>query len=864
MSDLADRLSRALAGRYVIQRELDSGGMATVFLAEDVRHHRRVAIKVPSPDLALSPQRFLREIEVVAGLNHPHILSLHDSGSADELLFYVMPFAEGGSLRQRLEKEKQLTLEDALRIAREVADALEHAHQLGVVHRDIKPENILFQGGHAVVADFGIARALAAAGGDRMTKTGVAIGTPAYMSPEQAAGERDVDRRSDVYSLGCVLYEMLIGQPPFTAATAESLVYQHLSVKPRPVRELRPSVPEHVERAISRALTKTAADRTATAAALATAFDGLAPMPRRRRLWLALAGGAALVVTAIALLTLHPWQRHAVPARPEHAPSAIAVLPFQDLSDTSHAYFAGGLHDELLTQLAKVAALQVISRTSVMPYVGTSKAPGQIADELGVGSLVEGSVQVERGRLRVSVKLIDAAKGTYVWTERYDQTLDDAFAIQSEIAQKIVAALGAALSAAEQGKLAATPTANAEAYRLYLRGREYYLRPGLQRYDRERAQQYYEQALVLDPNFALAHAALSLVHGNMYWNHYDPSAARAARQLAEAETALRLEPDLPQAHQAMGLVHFVRRQWRPAVDELTVASNGLPSDGDLLFYIGVSQRRLGHFNEALEAYEKGKKLNPNDANLHFYLGGMINRNMRRFPEAASAYGRAVSLEPGLHFIAVDRAWMYVLWQGQLDTLRAVLDRLAKDADFKVAGHRAELYRLERKPEDLLRTLATASADDFVRPGDPPRSLYLAWARELRGDRAAARTAFDSACVILDATVREHPQDYDVHRLRGLALAGLGRREAALNEARWLQQSPIYRDDPWEGPILAEYRAQILAQAGEAEAALDEIERQLEKPSSLSVHMLRLDPLWDPIREQPRFQALLKKYGARAA
>ncbi len=274
MADLADRLRTAVADRYRIERELGRGGMAAVFLAEDLRHHRRVAIKVLEPEVAatIGSERFLREIEVAAGLSHPHILPLHDSGSADGLLYYVMPLAEGESLRQRLEREKQLPLEDALRIARETASALDYAHRRAVVHRDIKPENILFQEGHAVVADFGIARAIVAAGGAKLTTSGMMIGTPAYMSPEQVMGTLDLDGRSDLYSLGCVVYEMLGGQPPFTAPTAESLVHQHLSVAARPVTDLRPTVPEAVSRAVSRALAKAPADRFTSAARFAEAL----------------------------------------------------------------------------------------------------------------------------------------------------------------------------------------------------------------------------------------------------------------------------------------------------------------------------------------------------------------------------------------------------------------------------------------------------------------------------------------------------------------------------------------------------------------------------------------------------------------
>jgi serine/threonine-protein kinase len=876
VAEAPHRLQDVLSDRYRIERELGRGGMATVYLAEDLKHHRSVAIKVLDPGLAaaIGAERFLREIEIAARLNHPQILPLHDSGAAEGLLYYVMPYVEGESLREWLSRERQLPLDDALRITHEVADALDYAHSQGVVHRDIKPENILISRGHAVVADFGIARAVVAAGGEQLTMTGLVLGTPLYMSPEQALSDTHVDGRSDLYSLACVLYEMLAGQPPFTGATAESVVHQHLSVEPRSVAGHRPGVPAGIARALGRALAKAPADRFETAARFAEALarpESVA-LPAARRPWrLAWLGGAAVVVAVGALLVLRPGRQGPTPARPVHARSAIAVLPFQNLSgEGPHAYFAGGLHDELLTQLTKVAALKVISRTSVMGYQGTSKPLKQIATELGVGSVVEGSVQVVGGRLRVTVQLIDAATDEHLWAERYDRTLADAFAIQSEVAQQIVTAVGVALTSAEQGSLTAAPTTNAEAYRLYLQGREYAARPGSLRETAEASQQLYERALALDPNFALAHGALSEMHGVMYWFRYDPSASRAARQRNEAEAALRLAPDLPQAHSAMGLAHYWgRRDYRRALDEFAIALKGLPNDTWLLWLMGAVHRRLGHWDKVVAAYEKVAQLNPRDANLFFDLGGQTYLTMHRYADAVSAYDRALSLAPDLSPAAVWRGLTYALWQGQLDTLRTVLGRLPRDAELgergSVPAQRAALLLWERNADSLLQMPQIARGDVFVaQEFFLPSALYAAWAHQLRGDHAAARTAFESARVRLDSALSELPDDARVHAARGLALAGLGRRDEALREARWLRQSVVYREDAAGGTVLAEDRARILAQAGDAGAALDEIERLLAEPSFLTVHKLRLDPLWDPIRDHPRFKALLAKYGSGAA
>jgi len=873
VTDALSALSAALADRYRLERELGHGGMATVYLAQDLKHDRAVALKVLKPELAhaLGPERFLREIQVTAQLDHPHILPLLDSGDAGGFLYYVMPYVQGETLRTRLTREKQLPLDDAFQIAAEVADALNYAHGQGIVHRDIKPENLLLAGRHVRVADFGIARAVTAAGGDSLTATGVAIGTPAYMSPEQAGGSKDLDGRSDLYSLGCVLYEMLAGHPPFTGGTAHEILARHSMDAVPSLAAARPTVPEGLERAIATALAKVPADRFSTAAQFADALARRgssatvgAARSSRRVARLAVIAVAGMVTVGGAILMLRPS-----PKAPGYARTAIAVLPFQNLSAQGpHAYFAGGLHDELLTQLSKVAALKVISRTSVMGYESTKTPLRQIASELGVGSVVEGSVQIEGSRLRVNVQLIDAATDAPVWAERYDRTLDDAFAIQSDVAQRIVAAVGAALSDAEQQRLAAVPTANAEAYRLYLQGREYLIRPGFLRRNEEIAQQLFETALARDPGFALAHAALSEVHGRMFWFRYDPSPARAARQRAEAEAALRLAPELPQAHVAMGLAHFWgRRDYRRALEEFRVALKGLPNDARVWQLIGTVHRRLGNWDEVLAAFEKATQLNPRDAQLFFGFGGYTYQLMHRYADAVRAYNRALSLAPDLYDAALAKGWTYVRWQGQLDTLRAALSQVPTAAELGPRGTRAALHvqllHWERNADSLLQVLTMARApvfegQDFLLPS----SLYAAWAHRLRGDRPAARAAFDSARVLLDSVVRELPDDWRVHAARGLALAGLGRRDETLQETRWLQQSVVYREDALQGPQVAEDRARILAQAGEVEAALDEIERLLAGPSWLSVHTLRLDPLWDPIRDHPRFKALLAKYAER--
>lgn len=883
MGDAPDGVVKALAELYRLERELGSGGMATVYLAHDLKHDRRVALKVLNPDLTptIGRERFLREIRVTAQLDHPHVVPLLDSGDAYGVLYYVMPYVEGESLRDLLTREKQLPLDDALRIAREVADALSYAHSHGVIHRDVKPENILLAGGHARVADFGIARAFTMAGGERLTATGLAIGTPAYMSPEQASGGPEIDGRSDVYALGCVLYELLAGHPPFTGGTAQEVLARHFMDAVPSLKAARPAVPEELERVIATSLAKSPADRFKTAAELRAHLEGQRaapthplPAPRRlritRKIFLPVLAAVGLIAIALSFSPDRQVPVTGPVTGPVHARTSVAVLPFRMVNaETPHASFAAGLHDELLTQLSKVAALTVISRTSVTSYAGPDVPPlRQVASELRVGSVVEGSVQVLGERLRVNVRLIDAATDAPIWSQRYDRTMDDAFAIQSDVAHQIVAAVGAALTNAERLSLARAPTANAEAFLLYVQGREYVTRAGQARHNYETAQPLFERALDLDSTFALARAALSEVHGAMHWFRYDPSPMRVTRQREEAEAALRLEPNLPQAHVAMGLVHFWgRRDYRRALVEFAVGLEGLPNDAYLWRRIGAVHRRLGNWDKVIEAFEKAAQLDPRDADLFSTLGAVTYQTMRRYAEAVQADDRALSLAPDMHLAAVQKGRTYLLWQGQLDTLRAVLSRLPTDADLGFLGTKTsqhlELLFWDRQADSLLRALerrgdTVFQGQNFVRPA----ALYAAWAHQQRGDSGAARAAFGSARSILDSLLRELPGDWRVHAARGLVLAGLGASSEALHEARWLEQSTVYRTDAIQGPQVAEDRARILSQAGDRDGALQEINRLLSKPSSVSVHKLRLEPLWDPLRRDERFEALLERFAAR--
>jgi len=554
-----DRLSAALADRYRIERELGHGGMATVYLARDLKHDRDVALKVLRPELAevVGKDRFLAEIRTTANLRHPHILPLFDSGEADGLLFYVMPLAEGETLRTRLDRDRQLPIAEALRITAEVADALAYAHARGVIHRDIKPDNILLEAGHAVVADFGIARAISAGGGDRLTLTGMSVGTPAYMSPEQAAGEQDVDGRADLYSLACVLYEMLGGQPPFIGPSAAALIRQHLVADAPPVTHLRPSVPPHIASAISRALAKSPVDRFALVADFAAALIGppvadasvaaasvataapvtatpIAPRPSRVRPLTALAAVALVVLAFIG------WKMFRSRAGTAPSSTSIAVLPFSDLSaDRSQAYLGDGIAETLISALAQATDITVLPRSVSFAQRERDGDLKSVGRALGVGTVLEGSVQRSGDRLRITSALVSVIDGGVLWSQTFDRRADDIFAVQDEVVRAVLAELQGRIRASRVAFTTTAGTSDRAAYELYLQGLYFWNRRSLA--DFGRAEEMFRRAIARDSTYAAPLAGLANVFVTLAFVDTAPPREVLGRARAAAEQAVRLD-----------------------------------------------------------------------------------------------------------------------------------------------------------------------------------------------------------------------------------------------------------------------------------------------------------------------------------
>jgi serine/threonine-protein kinase len=810
VADIAVQLRDALRDRYLIERELGCGGMATVYLSRDLKHERLVALKVLRPELAvaLGPERFLREIRTTARLEHPHILPVFDSGDANGLLWYTMPFVEGESLRDRLRREGQLPVDEAVRLTRESADALDCAHRHGVIHRDVKPENILLSEGHARVADFGVARAVEAAGAGRLTETGLAVGTPAYMSPEQASGGQ-VDARSDIYALGCVLYEMLAGEPPYTGPTAQAVIARRLSESAPTVRRARPAVTELVERIVAKVLAPMPADRFQTAAELAQALataqaadhshTTLATTPpasaptaaaahlrRRPSVPLALAFVLGLLVTATMGMLLWRHSHRSSEPTPGTTPPSVAVLYLKNLSaDSSDAYLGDGLTEEITSRLSQSPRIRVKSRGAVRRFRDSAtEDPSTIGRLLGVDYLLEGSARRVGNRVRVSVGLVKAADGFQMWGEDYDRPLTDVLSVQAEVAGQVVTTIAGKLAPEERAALARRPTESAAAYDHYLRGQYYLGRRSLASVRRAIAE--YQAALDLDPRFAAAQAKIGYAYG--LWDDYGwvspdlPADSVLPRAIAASARAVALDSTSSDVWLTRGYV--LRRRY---------------SEDSL-----AAQR---------EAYERALALDSTDVEAYQRLGVILAWNL----EEDSA--GLVTLQRGL----------------RLDPVRAPL--------LEAIGR---TYMLERRCPEANLWLDSALAVDS--------SLYTArWTRARcrlqLGDTAGAVRDRRAALRLPDAPARRDLMLSAVAVASG-DTAGLGRRvEAAL---RSLQPSESYRQ------MAATQRTNLLAGL-ETLVTLGQHERALlflTRIGPPGMYWVR-SPGFDPIRHDPRFQRLVR-------
>ena len=870
-----EALARALSGRYRIDRELGRGGFAIVYLAHDLRHDRPVALKLLHDEVAasLGAERFEREIMLAARLQHPHIVGVFDSGQIENRLWFAMPFIEGESLRSRLERENQLPIADAISIAREVADALEYAHKHGVIHRDIKPENILLSGRHALVADFGIARALGAADAKSgLTGTGMSIGSPGYMSPEQATGERQLDERSDVYALGCVLYEMLAGEPPFTGSNAQAVIARMLTESARPIHAVRPGVSEALDAVLAKALARVPADRYASIGAFSDAIGATvstgtmesATAPRASSIqpthrWRTPIFGVFTLGVLIGLGGLFAWRRTHVDPNSQ----TLAVLPFESAGSADDAYFADGITDEVRGKLAGIPSLRVTARSSANQYRGTKKTAGEIGNELSVAYILTGTVRWAvaadgKKTVRVTPELIRVADNSTKWQHPFDIVVSDVFTTQSAIATQVAEALDVEMGAGVKEQLAAQPTKNLEAYDEYLRGEK--ITEAFGNTDPkvlEAGLPHYEHAAALDSSFVDAWVRIAMVESSMFGDH--PTEALDSATLQAVKHVQQLAPGSSNAHRVMASYErIVKKEFRAAYDELVSALKTDANNADLLTAAGQSEAQLGMFDSALVHMQRARRIDPKSvgtmrrsANVLGYVG--------RYQESVAEWDRILAVSPSNLDAVQGKVRILVMMDNMPEAQRTIATALTHVDSTTIAirfAYYQEMMWVLDPP--LLRKIVAAKPTDFYKDAGMG-SLKIGRTLLLLGDSAHGRVWGDSALHYVVPRANQFPDDAQITEIRGRANALAGHRAEAIADA---DRSLALREtslDATSGPYYRFQVARILLQAGEKERALDMFEKLLTVPATdVTPATLRLDPNYAPLRGNPRFDRLAAK------
>ena len=883
-----------LIGHYRIESLIGIGGMGEVYLARDERLGRKVALKLLPERLTTDEtqlNRFKNEARSASALNHPNILTVYEIGAEGNRQFIATEFIEGMTLRASLARGR-MNLHAALEIVVQVASALAAAHEAGVVHRDIKPENIMLRpDGYVKVLDFGIAKLIEQRPPpDRyevettavlQTRTGLVLGTGHYMSPEQTRGQK-VDARTDIWSLGVVLYEMVGGVPPFRGETPSDCIASILKTEPPPLSDVLSDVPLKLESILQKALRKNSDERYQTIEEMLADLRNLKAEPEAEGSSPQIKARAESIVSKIkrhkrgVLLTLavailaaaaFAYSFFFVAPAPLLNEKSIAVLPFENLSEEkSNAYFADGIQDEILTRLSKIADLKVISRTSTQRYKNTSQKLSEIANQLGVANLLEGSVQKTNDQVRVNVQLIRAANDSHLWAETFDRKLTDIFSVESEVAKTIADKLRAKLTGQEERVIGARPTDNPEAYDAYLRGLAYTLKTGDSPANHLGAQRYLKEAVRLDPKFALAWALLSYVDALGYLTlTLQPTVALREEVRQAAETALTLQPNLGEAIVAKGYYYYAcLKDYDTAVRYFEQARQFLPNSSQIPESLAYVARRRGQWDRSESYFNEAERLDPRNVNL-LASHAASSIILRRFPEALRKLDQVLDITPDDVDTLAEKAAIAQA-EGDLPRASALLAPLHPNADDTIAlGTQVYQAILERRPAQIIPRLKEilAKPDPALGYFNGELRFWLGWAQEVAGDHSAAQESWRQARSELEPFLKEQPENHNLMGDLALTNMGLGDKVAALAlSERAMTVIPIEKDVV-DGPVPIEILARVAAQVGEPDRAIAALQKLLSIPYAgplasnlpLTPALLRLDPMFDPLRNDPRFEKL---------
>jgi serine/threonine protein kinase/Tfp pilus assembly protein PilF len=881
--DQEQSISGSRVQDYELLNEVARGGMGIVYRARQRVPPRIVALKMILPahvGSADAMKRFRAETEAAASLEHEGILPIYAVGEHDGAPFYSMKFAEGGTLADRLGQYRVKPC-DAAALVAALARAVAYAHERGILHRDLKPANVLFDAaGKPYVSDFGLAKWLARE--SNLTETFGVLGTPFYMAPEQAISSHMVTASADVYSLGAILYHLLTGQPPFTGDTPME-VLRRAAEQPAPRPRLtNRGIPPDLETICLKCLEKEPAWRYPSAASLADDLDrfctGRAVQARRTGIftrggkWVQRNPTTAFLAASLVALTAAAgwivWKSEFIPDK-VGITNGIAVLPFENLSpDPDNAYFADGIQEEILTRLTSIADLKVISRTSTQRYQSKPRNLGEIAKQLGVANILEGSVQKAADQVRVNVQLVNAQSDSHLWAETYDRKLTDIFGVESEIAKRIAESLQAKLTGQEQQALAVKPTDNPEAYDAYLRGLAFEARSSYSTDLILKAIGFYERAVELDPKFAIAWARLSRADAFLYFDRKD-TATPARRDAAKhaLENAQNLEPNSPETLLALGYYQYwALRDYGPAKTTFDRVRKMLPSSSEALFALGRVTRREGNWDQSIAYFEQALALDPHNVAL-LVVTAWTHAALRQFPAALKLFDRALDVTPNDPDLLASKASIYQV-QGNLHGaarfLSAINEQTPSEASVSI---KVTQLRLERNYGEAVRLLQIRQAQfHFASQFDKGFDrVALAFAQRLAGDTAGAKITGEQAHNAFEQLYRDQPDNSIFAGWLSQAYAAMGEKDLALKLAEHAIMLLPRAKDAMYGPAREENLALIQMIFGENSPAISILTHLLQTPYNgwlyglpITPALLRLDPLWEPLRGDPAFQKLCEE------
>ncbi len=855
---------------YKIIEKLGSGGMGVVYQAEDTKLKRLVAIKFLPRQIAASEEereRFKIEAQAAAALNHPNIATIHAIEEVDDEMFIVMEYIEGRELKQLLIDNCQLTIDNCLFCAMQIAEGLKAAHAKGITHRDIKSSNIMVtESGQVKIMDFGLAKI---GGGVHLTKSGTTLGTAAYMSPEQARGN-PVDHRTDAWSFGVVLFEMLTGRLPFRGEYEQAMMYSIVNEEPDPVSQLRADVPPELEAFIYKALAKDANERyqhvdemlmdlktTQKAQESGSPSPTKARSRSRKKVRSVLAqklpfliGGVVVlaVLVAAVFLMLKTTESDTTGKK------SIAVLPFENLSGKQEEeYLSDGITEDVLAQISKIADLRVMSRATSRQYKDTKKNPQEIGAELQVANLLMGTVRRSGDELRIGCELIEAATGSQLWANTFNRKVENVFAIQSEVALEIAQILNARLSEKEVEAIEQRPTANMEAYDYYLQGNNHRARWD-HKDETELAIKMYEKAIELDSSFAIAYAALARARIWLRWNWYQEEQVPKAKEAVDK--ALLLAPDAPETNVALGS-YFYYGCWdyENALKHYTIAQRQRPRDPEIIMNIANIRSRQGRWEEAIAGKEKAMDLDPRNYGVIADLAETYAR-VRRFEQAERLFDRALSLALPSHYMIQFGSSLHIRRNGDIQKARQTLQEgaIVLDPKWLKGLYAFDAFQTGTFTLDLYERHYEPTLSEVIDPDKLGYYLRKAWVNYFMRRTTQAKAYADSLRQLVLTWDFVNP---DFSYVLPLSYAFQGGKEDAMREGKKaLERLPISKD-AYSGADLMLNITKVYVVAGEHEKAIDHLGYLLSVPSAVTVPLLKIDPVWDPLREHPRFKKLIK-------